>query len=174
MPIDWDAAATAAVTAVLVTGLVECFASPRLAARKERHLEALRTRRELATVIATLTMAARMSVTDLPAGADDDLRERWDEEQRRHHARLHGLVTDLFDDLGRYVAAYPEAVGVDLIRAVVGLHGVMLSSRPERRRAENGHAVGRAMTRVVGGASDRTAARADLRAVIARTGAANG
>ncbi len=174
MPIDWGAAATAAVTAVFVTVLVECLAKPRLEARKERHLEALRTRRELVTAIATLTMAARMSVTELPAGADDEVRQRWGEEQRRHHARLRTLVTDLFDDLGRYVAAYPEPVGVELIRAVVCLHGVMLSSRPERRRAEIVHAVGRAVTRVVSGASGEAAARAELRAVIARTGAANG
>ncbi len=173
MSISWDTVATAAATAVFVTLVVESVAKPRLEARKERHLETLRTRRAVVTAVVTLTMAARMSVTELPGDAEEELRRRWRDEQLRHHGRLQALVTDLFDNLGRYAAAYPEPICRDLIRYVVCLRGVTLSTRPPQAQAEIIRSLGRpaaAMLAARGwrpGAASR--ARDELRSLVART-----
>jgi hypothetical protein len=173
LSISWETVATAAATAVLVTLVVEEVAKPRLEARKERHLETLRTRRDLVTAVVTITMAARMSVTELPGGAEDQLRRRWRDEQQRHHGRLQTLVTELFDNLGRYAAAYPEPIRRDLIRYVVCMRGVMLSSRPQHVQADILRSLGRPAAAMVAasgwrpGAASR--ARAELIALIERT-----
>ncbi len=173
MSISWDTVATAAGTAVFVTVVVESFAKPRLEARKERHLETLRTRRALVTAVVTLTMAARMSVTELPDDAEEELRRRWRDEQLRHHDRLRTLVTELFDNLGRYAAAYPDPIRRDLIRYVVCMRGVMLSTRAPHAQAEILRTLGRPAAAMLTVPAWRTGAatraRDQLRSLVGQT-----
>jgi hypothetical protein len=136
MSINWDTVQTAAATAVFVTLIVEYFAKPRLEARKERHLETLRTRRTFITGVAELAMAANLLTLDLPNDAERKLQRNFQEERDRQYARMCARVVDMFDGVGKYAAAYREPVMSELFAYVMCLYGVVISTRSKRRQAE--------------------------------------
>jgi hypothetical protein len=68
--INWDTVSTAGATALVVTLVVEYVAKPRLEARKEAILDALRSRREVQALVLRMTVAAQRYAEDMPDGVD--------------------------------------------------------------------------------------------------------
>lgn len=133
--IDWNTVATAGATAVIVTLAIEYVAKPRLEARKERILGALRARRELLTAITRLSLAARMYCEELPATAPQDLQRAWGHERGRQYDVLQTQARQLLDDVPRYAHAYPRQFDDVVLGYVTTVHAVMLSMRPRSRKA---------------------------------------
>jgi hypothetical protein len=138
MSINWGTVATA----VVLTLILEYFFKPFLEARKQRHLENLRTRQELLAALVSLTMSAKIYVTEVPDDIDPVLRQAFKDERARHYGRLKSTVSDLFDNAGRYAKVYPALLSDDLIAYLACLHGVMLSRRPKHRQADIIQAMG--------------------------------
>lgn len=139
MSITWGAVETAAATAVLVTLAIEYAAKPQLEARKERHLEALRTRRRFEAMLVDLALSTQMYlIDDSSADRDSRVRANLQEERRRQYERTQALGRELFDDLGRFTAAYPDFAGLhsDLILFGTTVYGVLMSARSRHRQAE--------------------------------------
>jgi hypothetical protein len=136
MAIEWRTVATAVVTAVLVTLVVEYLVKPGLEARKEGHLTTARNRRALLVAILDLAMAAQIVSAELPGEAAWALQRAFREERERHYGRLRTLAMEMFDNLGRYAQAYPWPYRDEPVAFVMCLYGVMISTRPKRRQAE--------------------------------------
>jgi hypothetical protein len=134
--INWNTVVTSAVTALVVTLVIEYFAKPGLEARKERILGLLRSRRELLAVIAKLTLAAKMYGEDLPPDAPRDLQQAWGAERNRHFADLEQQSRQLHDDLARYAYGYPRQLDDVLLGYANTVQGIMLSMRPRHRKAQ--------------------------------------
>jgi hypothetical protein len=136
MPINWDAVKTAAATAGCVTLVIEYAAKPRLEARKEHHLDMVRTRRALLAKLLDLSMAAQVIGAELPNAAGPDVHQSLREERERQYGRLRAGVTELYESLGKYVRVYRDPRQTDLINIVHAMYGVVLSTRNKRRQAE--------------------------------------
>jgi H2-forming N5,N10-methylenetetrahydromethanopterin dehydrogenase-like enzyme len=91
---DGGAVLAAAVTALVVTAVVEYFAKPTLEARKERILEQLRARRTLMRLIVELSEAAALVAADVPKFVDQDAHDRCLAERRRCYARMIELTQE--------------------------------------------------------------------------------
>lgn len=134
--ISWDTVVTAAATAVFVTLAVEYFAKPRLEARKERILDALRARRELLTLITRLSISARMYAARLPDSAARDLQRVWDAERNRQYQLMHEQALQLSDNVARFANSYPRQLDDVLMGYAFAVHGIVLSMRPRHQKAE--------------------------------------
>jgi hypothetical protein len=77
--INWSTVWTAGATALFVTLAIEYVAKPRLEARKEQILDALRARGEVKALVTRMSFAAMRYVQDLPDGVDSQLRAGLDE-----------------------------------------------------------------------------------------------
>jgi hypothetical protein len=110
MSIAWNTVQTAAATALLVTLVIEYAVKPQLEARKERHLEALRTQRRFDSLLIDLAVAAGVYITDdTTAYGFAVVRGKLQAERARQYDRMQNLVTELFDNLGKFAGSYPLA-----------------------------------------------------------------
>ncbi|MFG1849612.1 hypothetical protein [Micromonospora carbonacea] len=134
--INWDTVATAAATAMFVTLAVEYAAKPRLEARKERILDGLRSRNELVSAIANVSVPAGLLTLDIPKEASADVRQNLLEERRRQYERLRNLVQSMQDNAVRHVKTYPVRWRGFALRYIACVQGVMLSARTQHRKAE--------------------------------------
>ena len=138
MSIAWGTVQTAAATALLVTLVVEYAVKPQLEARKDRHLEHMRTRRRFFEMLTNLALSSGAFLEDFSAADGDSIvRSKIQAERQRQYDRMQALVTELFDTVGYYASVYPGGVGWQ--RGVMDLgttmHGVMLSARSRREQA---------------------------------------
>jgi hypothetical protein len=129
--INWNAA----LTALLVTLTVELLLRPYLERRKERFMDTFRTQRELRAEIVSLAQSARFVGGELPKDAGREVRENFRVEQRRQDEQMAARVQRMFDQSGRYAAAYGLLMD-DVIDYIACLQGLMLSGRPRDRKAE--------------------------------------
>jgi hypothetical protein len=137
MSVNWATVETAAVTAGVVTMLVEYAAKPRLEARKERILAAHRHRRDLLHLIADLTQSAIFLSEEIPAGADPQLQDRFRAERQRQTERLQAKTIELFDNVNtRYSASYVGPIRNRVIAYASCVFGVVISPRSRHRKAE--------------------------------------
>ncbi|MBG0818921.1 hypothetical protein [Planomonospora sp. ID82291] len=136
MTINLAAAVVAGVTSIVVTLLVEYAAKPRLEARKERILDAVRARRKLTATLLDIGLAAAVLREDLPAIADPVVQQKVRAERARQYKRLEELGQELVDGSGRYLVTLlglPRRLTANAAFAVLG---VLMSARTRRDQAE--------------------------------------
>lgn len=136
MSIDWNAVLNAALTAVIVTLAIEYLAKPRLEVRKERLQHVARTRRELIASIVDLSLAAAFLVEEIPKDLRPELRDALRTERRRRYENMRELTQTLFDNAGKYGAAYmgpPQALLIDYLLCI---QGTVLSMRTQAQKAK--------------------------------------
>jgi hypothetical protein len=135
MSIAWNTVQTAAATALLV---IEYAVKPQLEARKDRHLEALRAQRRFESILIDLAVAAGVYVTDdTSTDGDAVVRKKLQAERARQYDRMQLLVTELFDNLGKFAGSYPLAPWRDdMLLVGTTMHGVLMSARSRHRQAE--------------------------------------
>lgn len=136
MSLDWNVVLNAAITALVVTLAVEYLAKPRLEARKERILAALRARHELLAGMANLYMSAEFVSIEVPAGPDRQSRETLAAERQRHYGRIQELSQHLADNAGEYARTYIAPVRALVFDYIFLVRGVVLSGSTRRRKAE--------------------------------------
>jgi len=176
MSIAWNTVQTAAATALLVTLVIEYAIKPQLEARKERHLEALRTQRRFEALLVDLALAAGVYVTDdtMP-GADTTVRRKVQAERGRQYDRMGHLITELFDNLGRFAASYPLAPWRDdMLLVGTTMHGILMSARNRHRQAQLIADLTAISSRIfcqrqLWKAADVSSARSELRTLVAQT-----
>jgi len=134
--INWDTVSTAGATALVVTLAVEYVAKPRLEARKEAILDALRSRREVQALVLQMTVAAQRYAEDMPDGIDPQLRTRWATERNRQYAVLEELVLKLSDEVPRYAGTFRQPLRDLVVQIAYNAFGIMLSLRPKTRKAQ--------------------------------------
>ncbi len=133
--INWDTVATAAVTAVVVTLLVEYAAKPRLEARKERIVAAVRTRRELVELLVSIGVTAQHLGHELPAGREPEVVSIVRKQRARNYEQMETAIMRVFDDIGRYAAVYPARLQ-EVLSAYLGcVVGVVISRRSQHAQA---------------------------------------
>jgi hypothetical protein len=134
--INWDTVATAGATALVVTLAVEYVAKPRLEARKEAILDALRARREVQALVMRMTVAAQRYMQDMPDGVDPKLRARWATERNRQYAVMEELALKLSDEMPRYAGTFRQPLRDLVIAIAYNSFGIMLSLRQKTRKAQ--------------------------------------
>ncbi|MFI7545482.1 hypothetical protein [Actinoplanes sp. NPDC049599] len=134
--INWDTVSTAGATALVVTLAVEYVAKPRLEARKEAILDALRARREVQALVLRMTVAAQRYAADMPDGVDPRLRTKWATERNRQYAVLEELVLKLSDEVPRYASTFRQPLRDLVVQVAYTAFGIMLSLRPKTRKAQ--------------------------------------
>ncbi|MEW9527845.1 hypothetical protein [Microbispora sp. NPDC049125] len=117
-----------AVSLVVTLG-IEYAAKPRLEARKERILEAVRTRRELLARLAVIGMAATAAAMEMPAGVSEAVLKKLRAERARQFERLEAEVRQLVDDAGRYLATFTGPARALVADYLFVQLGVLLSGR---------------------------------------------
>jgi hypothetical protein len=176
MSIAWNTVQTAAATALLVTLVIEYAAKPQLEARKERHLEALRTQRRFESLLVDLALAAGVYITDdTTADGDAVVRGKLQAERARQYDRMQHLITELFDNLGKFASSYPLAPWRDdMLLVGTTMHGILMSARSRHRQAQliaelTGLSSRIFCQRQLWKAADLRMARIELRALVAQT-----
>lgn len=134
--INWDTVATAGATALVVTLAVEYVAKPRLEARKEAILDALRSRREVQALVLRMTVAAQRYAEDMPCGVDPKLRETWARERSRQYAVMEELALKLSDEVPRYASTFRQPLRDIVVEIAYNTFGIMLSLRQRTRKAQ--------------------------------------
>lgn len=132
MPIDAATLSVSVVTSVLAAVVIEQVVKPRVEAMKERRA----TRRDLMTRMVGLSLSAGVLAEELPKDMTREVRERVRAEQARQDERLRSAVMQLFDDSGRYLAAYAGPLRQLLVDYVGCIHGLVLSDRTRVRKAQ--------------------------------------
>lgn len=176
MSIAWNTVQTAAATALAVTLVIEYAVKPQLEARKERHLEALRTQRRFESLLIDLAVASGVYTTDdTAADGDTVVRQKLQAERARQYDRMQQLVTELFDNLGRFAGSYQLAPWRDdMLLVGTTMHGVLMSARSRHRQAEliaelTGISSRIFCQRQLWKAADLSKARTELRTLVAQT-----
>ncbi|WP_219505298.1 hypothetical protein [Nonomuraea ceibae] len=123
----------AAAVSLVVTLGIEYVAKPRLEARKERILEAMRARRDLLSRVAVVAMTATAAAADIPDEASSEVQDKIRAEQARQFDRLEGEVLGLADDAGRYLSTFAGPVRTLIGDYLFVQRGVLMS---ERSRSE--------------------------------------
>lgn len=134
--INWSTVWTAGATALFVTLAVEYAAKPRLEARKERILDALRARVEIKALVTRMSLAAMRYVQDLPDGVDPQLRADWNKERKRQFAVLEELALKMSDEVPRYAGNFRQPLLVLVQDFAYNVLGIMMSGRQRTRKAE--------------------------------------
>lgn len=121
---------TSALTAGVVTLIIEWGFKPRLEARKERLLEIHRKRREFkAHLLRILVNTGKWSNYEYPDGCDDWRRERTTEEMERGLQQIDDATRFMADDYIEIAVTYPKAFS-DLTSRYMGIaRGLQLSDR---------------------------------------------
>lgn len=133
--IDWGTVATALATAGAMTMTVQYFAKPRLDVRTHRTVEMVRVRQQLVESLISIYTSASSAAEPLPEDLDDEVRATFAAEQERQYGRMQEACRDLFDNAGKYVAAYPGKGNRTLIQnGIETLYGVAVMSPPTRPR----------------------------------------
>ncbi|GIF01569.1 hypothetical protein [Paractinoplanes rishiriensis] len=176
MSIAWNTVQTAAATALLVTLVIEYAVKPQLEARKERHLEALRTQRRFEALLVDLALAAGVYITDdTTADGNAVVRGKLQAERARQYDRMQHLVTELFDNLGKFASSYPLAPWRnDMLLVGTTMHGILMSARSRHRQAQliaelTGISSRIFYQRHLWKAADLSKARTELRALVTQT-----
>ncbi|WP_327591387.1 hypothetical protein OHA25_60670 (plasmid) [Nonomuraea sp. NBC_00507] len=159
MSINWSTVATSALTALIVTLGVEYLAKPRLEARKERILDALRARRELLTSLTVMAVAADAVRTKIPHGIDATVRERLVVERTRQYDRLRDEAQRLGDTLPRYVSVFVGPVRTLLVSYASTTWGLLLSAQAQYQQAETIYEMTQQLATVLDGPRWRPHAR---------------
>ncbi|MFC4118494.1 hypothetical protein [Nonomuraea zeae] len=130
---NWEPVLVSAAVSLVVALGIEYAAKPRLEARKERILEAMRARRDLLARVTLVGWTASAAAAELPAEASREVREKLRAEQARQFERLEGEVRGLVDDAGRYLSTFAGPARVIIADYLFVQHGILLS---ERARSE--------------------------------------
>ncbi|WP_433254537.1 hypothetical protein ACQPYK_12970 [Streptosporangium sp. CA-135522] len=118
-----------AAVSLTVTLGIEYVAKPRLEARKERILDAVRARRELLTRLVVVGHAAAAAGFEMPTEASGAALEKLREERSRQFERLDAEVRGLADDAGRYLATFAGPARTLVADCLSVQLGVVLSGR---------------------------------------------
>ncbi|WP_410819836.1 hypothetical protein [Micromonospora sp. 050-3] len=157
--INWDTVATSAVTALLVTLAVEYAAKPRLEARKERILGALRSRRELSAAITSIALPAAFLCIDMPKDVTGETRDSLLAERKRQYERLRDQAQVFVDSMDRHAGTF-AGPPMKLVMSYIGtVQGVMLSSRTRHEKARLIHDLSKQIAMILDGRWWQTPAR---------------
>lgn len=149
--INWDTVATSAITALTVTLATEYVAKPRLEARKERILAALRSRRELSAALTAIALPAAFLAVDMPTDAEPQARDSLRAERRRQYERMRDQAQTLMDNMDRHASTF-HSMPMKLVMEYIGtVHGVMLSARTQHDKAKYIHNLSLQMALILDG-----------------------
>jgi hypothetical protein len=134
--VNWDTVATSAATALIVTLGIEYAAKPRLEARKERVLAALRSRRELSAALTAVSLPAAFLTMDIPKDAEPQVRETLKAERQRQYERMREQAQAMTDSMDRHASTF-HSMPMKIVMSYIGtVQGIMLSARTRHDKAK--------------------------------------
>ncbi|EWM67010.1 MULTISPECIES: hypothetical protein [unclassified Micromonospora] len=134
--VNWDIVATSAATALIVTLGIEYAAKPRLEARKERILAALRSRRELSAALTAVSLPAAFLSMDIPREAESQVRETLKEERWRQYERMRQQAQAMTDSMDRHAGTF-HSMPMKIVMSYIGtMQGILLSARTRHDKAK--------------------------------------
>jgi hypothetical protein len=138
---------------------VEYAAKPRLEARKERILGALRSRRELSAAITSIAMPAVFLSIDMPKDATGEIRDHLLAERKRQYERMRDQAQALVDSMDRHAGTF-SAQAMKLVMSYIStVQGVMLSTRTRHDKARLVHDLSKQIAMILDGRWWQTPAR---------------
>lgn len=135
--INWDSVATAGATAALVTWAFEYLAKPRLEARKERILDAYRSRRELTS---SLLSVAACATRYIAISSVEDPVASMAAERDRQFQRMIDLSKEMLDGAERHAGTWGN-FGAGTVTGLVTALYVRLTITEDDKRLETAERV---------------------------------
>lgn len=130
-----------AIAGGLVALMFEYLAKPRLEARKERILRAVRNRDELLGHLIAIGVVARQLATDTPKDLAPGVREGFLLEQQRAYQRLNETTHVLYDRMGDLAGSYAWLPRDLIIRYMIVMRGLLMSDRTRHAKAKETSAI---------------------------------